>query len=589
MRCDSAALLPEFFDITYAYRFGPPLHEVTVASLHDAEDATLIADAFHFPAGHKLPQRDLGLEARVERVADAWYLAIRARAFAQFVHVEDAAFVAEDDWLHLAPGAERRIRLRPLGNPPSRTDAVPSGEIRALNMDRVVRYARPRMIPLYISGCFGVLHPADAPQPADGPRGVLICGSLGDEALNVYRPLVFLAEQFAAAGSPTLRLQYYGTGDSGGEDGEPGRFQAWLAGVASGVRWLRETCGVGKVTLVGVRIGAALAARAACEIDDVEALILLSPVPDGRRFVRELILRARTIAEIWQLESRIEQGGWSEAHGLRLDRPTRDALERLDVAELPRCPAPRALVLDDPDSPAGGVLAERLRRAGTDVTCESADGMGSCCAMPTKTRRRTACSPAPSPGTQTRGPQSPAMYHRPADTSRADALPGERNASCQRAGPIARTLAHACNAGDATATLVTDHGSETPICFGPNGRLFGILSLPAHPREHAPPVLIASTGANPRYGNSRVAVGVARWLAANGIASLRMDGAGIGDSAIETGERGQPYSQPRRQRPHRGDRRTQPPVRHIGARCSACARVRSTPCAPPTKIAALPA
>jgi beta-mannosidase len=141
MRCDSAALLPEFFDITYAYRFGPPLHEVTVASLHDAEDSTLIADAFHFPAGHKLPQRDLGLEARVERMADAWYLTIRARGFAQFVHVEDAAFVAEDDWLHLAPGAERQIHLRPLGNLPSAIDAVPSGEIRALNMDRVVRYA----------------------------------------------------------------------------------------------------------------------------------------------------------------------------------------------------------------------------------------------------------------------------------------------------------------------------------------------------------------------------------------------------------------------------------------------------------------
>jgi len=375
--------------------------------------------------------------------------------------------------------------------------------------------------PVYISGCFGVLH------PAEGPRGVLICSTLGDEALNVYRPLVFLAERFAASGSPALRLEYYGTGDSGGEDGEPGRFQAWLAGIAAGVRWLRETCGVGSVTLVGVRIGAALAARAACEIDDVEALVLLSPVPNGRRFLRELILRARTIAEIWQLESRIEDGTWFEAHGLRLDQPTREALDRLDVAKLPRCPAPRALVLDQRGSPAGEGVAERLRRLGTEVVCEGADELDA----------------------MLRDPYENAVPHDAfarVVAWHADSLSrcaGEGGARVLRPPRNTLTPTLSRQAGEGVSALVTDYGTEAPICFGPNGRLFGILSAPAHPRDNAPPVLIANTGANPRYGNSRAAVAVARWLAANGIASMRMDGAGIGDSAIDTGERGQPYSQ----------------------------------------------
>jgi beta-mannosidase len=144
IRHASAVLLPEFFDITYAYRFGPRSHDVTVASLHDAEDDTLIADAVHFPGGPYLPARDLGLEARVERVADGWHLRVLSRGFAQFVHIDDPSFVAADDWLHLLPGRERRIPLHPLarlspGIDPA--DALPNGEVRALNMDRVVRYA----------------------------------------------------------------------------------------------------------------------------------------------------------------------------------------------------------------------------------------------------------------------------------------------------------------------------------------------------------------------------------------------------------------------------------------------------------------
>lgn len=376
------------------------------------------------------------------------------------------------------------------------------------------------MIPVYISGCFGVLH------PAEGKQGVLICSTLGDEALNVYRPLVFLAEQFAAAGSPALRLQYYGTGDSGGEDDEPGRFQAWLASISAAARWLRETCGVGPVTLVGIRIGAALVARAACEIDDVESLVLLSPVPNGRRFLREQILRARTIAEIWQLESRIDNGEWFEAHGLRLDQPTREALDRLDVGQLPCCPAPRALVLDQRGSPAGGILAERLRRLGTDVTCAAAESLQQ----------------------MLRDPYENAVPH----DAFARAVGWHADSCCRPAGavglgtqpadPCALTAIRPRHAEEAATWLATGHGIEVPIQFGSNDRLFGILSTPAHPRDNAPPVLIANTGANPRYANSRVAVLVARWLAANGIASLRMDGAGIGDSAIDTGERGQPYA-----------------------------------------------
>jgi beta-mannosidase len=52
------------------------------------------------------------------------------------VHIDDAAYEADENWLHLAPGRQKRIALRPI-----RADArTPEGEIRALNADRIIRY-----------------------------------------------------------------------------------------------------------------------------------------------------------------------------------------------------------------------------------------------------------------------------------------------------------------------------------------------------------------------------------------------------------------------------------------------------------------
>jgi beta-mannosidase len=136
-RIDSADLLPSFFDITYAYRFSPPAHEVTIATLHDASDDTVIADAYHFPARGILPSRDLGMDVAVERQDGTWWLRLRSQCFAQFVHIEDATLTAREDWFHLPPGRERRVALHTTAG----ATALPEGEIHALNSKHVMRYA----------------------------------------------------------------------------------------------------------------------------------------------------------------------------------------------------------------------------------------------------------------------------------------------------------------------------------------------------------------------------------------------------------------------------------------------------------------
>lgn len=133
----SPELYSGFFDVTYAYRFGARAHDVTIASLEDADTGVLVADACHFPDVSAFQPCDIGLEAALDRDGDGWLLILRCTRFGLFVHVEDEAWVPADNWLHLAPHSERRIRLLPDGD----SNLLPRGEICALNMDRVVRYA----------------------------------------------------------------------------------------------------------------------------------------------------------------------------------------------------------------------------------------------------------------------------------------------------------------------------------------------------------------------------------------------------------------------------------------------------------------
>lgn len=74
---------------------------------------------------------------------------------------------------------------------------------------------------------------------------------------------------------------------------------------------------------------------------------------------------------------------------------------------------------------------------------------------------------------------------------------------------------------------------ERALRFGRSNTLVGVVSEPAHPEPYAKPAMVfLNSGIIHRVGANRIYVRLARALANNGVASLRFDLSGIGDSEL---------------------------------------------------------
>jgi len=143
---------------------------------------------------------------------------------------------------------------------------------------------------------FGVYEPAMS--RAAGRNAAVLCHPLGEEYFHAHRPLRRLSRLLAQAGFHTLRFDYYGTGDSDGETGEVSLCGARMD-ILTAVQELKAISQVDAVTLVGLRLGASLAAGAAAMSPAaVNDLILWDPVVTGDRYFQEVALR-RVGRETW--------------------------------------------------------------------------------------------------------------------------------------------------------------------------------------------------------------------------------------------------------------------------------------------------
>nr|WP_272491458.1 alpha/beta fold hydrolase [Corallococcus exercitus] len=173
-----------------------------------------------------------------------------------------------------------------------------------------------------------------------------------------------LAGMLAREGFHVFRFDYYGTGDSAGEVHE-GRVATWVQDIRLAATELQDLTGVQRVALVGLRLGAALAVRAATEGLSTAALVLWEPLVQGDAWIQELeLLQARRATRTLypQPESPLEVR--QELLGFAFPRALRDDILALDLAALPAWPATRTHLVAGAPRPEYQRLQERLESTG---------------------------------------------------------------------------------------------------------------------------------------------------------------------------------------------------------------------------------
>lgn len=364
------------------------------------------------------------------------------------------------------------------------------------------------MIPITFDDCVGWLHKGHS------PRGVVLCAAVGHEGLWTHKLMRALAERLAREGIWALRFDYPCCGDSAGDDLDSGRFDKSIASIGRAVHALRAHAQLTDVTLVGLRAGAALALLA-CTMDtpeavQVDALVALSPVVRGRTYMREVTMVERQWLDT--TPPAVQQAHATEpclsVLGHRYPADFAAALRAIDlcVAVGDAASLPRSVLLIDTDHGDSAVLQTALQARGIQATVQPFPEFATTWVEGIRSRLPLATIEASVAWIATRQ-----MHDAPV----AQPIP-------EPAASLRTTSAH----------LVLPNATEHTVQIGA-APLIGTLCRPATPapgRSGMPALLFATTASNPRSADARLAVRLARQLAAHGIASLRVDVSGVGDS-----------------------------------------------------------
>lgn len=214
---------------------------------------------------------------------------------------------------------------------------------------------------------FGIYH---APlTDADRDTGIVLCNPFGSEYVYSHRALRMLAARLTGVGFHVFRFDYFGCGDSAGE-GEEGSVDQWKNDISSAINQIKDVAGVSRVSLIGLRLGATLAAVVALARRDVENLVLWEPVILGQSYVEELKGTQQAWVELEEFPTTAiqrDQDGPVEILGFPLTRPMREGIERIDLLNLTSRPARKVLLLWNQESFDDTSIVEHLSGLGASV------------------------------------------------------------------------------------------------------------------------------------------------------------------------------------------------------------------------------
>jgi len=193
---------------------------------------------------------------------------------------------------------------------------------------------------------------------------------MGEEYIRSHRAFVQLARHLSDVGFPVLRFDFSGCGDSWGEATDAG-LSRWVEDARLASEEARKLSGCSRVQLIGLRLGASVAALAARGRADVDRVALWAPVADGGRYVVEL---ERTQSEFLRfayltvgMTGRTPGARATEILGFPFPDGLRAELQELSLFSQTDPGSSRILVFDPQAGPGAEELAARLRADGATV------------------------------------------------------------------------------------------------------------------------------------------------------------------------------------------------------------------------------
>ena len=140
-----------------------------------------------------------------------------------------------------------------------------------------------------------------------------------------------IARHLVATGFDVLRFDYFATGDSSGQSGE-GTVDRWIEDITAASHELLEASGAQSVSIVGVRLGATLAASAVSAGLLAERLVMWDPIVDGNDYLETLVRMNEQTLRGRKSRRRITEGmKGDDLMGFPYPQALRAQLETLDL------------------------------------------------------------------------------------------------------------------------------------------------------------------------------------------------------------------------------------------------------------------
>lgn len=325
-------------------------------------------------------------------------------------------------------------------------------------------------------------------------EAIIVCNPLGYEYSHAHRTIRHLCDAIAQSGNICLRFDYHGTGNSCSDLFSADLINEFINNIDQASHHLIEQYNIEKISLLGLRLGATLAAEY-CRKHQIENLILWCPFIKGKTYVRE----AKALEKLASHKEKALNANKSyiDSGGFILTEESSNKLASIDLTKQNYLVNNKILIIDRDDLPTNDNLSRAIKE-NSNIEAEhhimshylSMMAEPQATEIPKKTINYITT-----------------WFSKYKTLLNNIKLPTQFNLSCE----------------------LNNKQLIEKLCIDPESQLFGILSSRKN-CNNKKVLLFVNSGSVHHVGPNRIYVQMARSAALDGFPSFRFDLGNLGDS-----------------------------------------------------------